>query len=79
MSDFRLALVVLTGVDKGTDRQLWSNWYGDNKAKIVVAAVPPELPPDLRKRWNSYWGVADERAKGEDKNDGAREGKGNEK
>jgi HEAT repeat protein len=56
MSDFRLALVVLTGADKGTDRQLWIHWYGDHKGESVVAAVPPELPPELRKRWNSFWG-----------------------
>jgi hypothetical protein len=66
MPDFRLALVVLTGVDKGTDRQLWINWYGDHKGKVEVPAVPREL----RKRWNSYWGEADEPGKEEDKDGG---------
>jgi len=70
MPDFRLALVALTGVDKGTDRQLWINWYGDHKGKIEVAAVPPELPRDLRKRWNSYWGETTEQDKKDDKDGG---------
>jgi len=61
MSDFRLALVVLTGADKGTDRQLWIQWYGDNKGKLEIAAAPPELPPDLRKRWSSYWDEKEKR------------------
>lgn len=69
MPDFRLALVVLTGADKGTDRQLWVNWYGDNKGRLVVPPVPPELPPDLRKRWNSYWGEKDEAGKAEGKHE----------
>jgi len=64
MPDFRLALMVLTGADMGTDRQLWINWYGDHKAKIEIAAVPPELPRELRKRWNSFWGLTEEKDKG---------------
>jgi hypothetical protein len=63
MPDFRLALAALTGADKGTDRQLWIHWYGDFEGK--VSAVPPELPPDLRKRWNSFWGEKDESPKGD--------------
>jgi len=65
-SDFRLALAVLTGEDKGTDRQLWIHWYGDHKGRIEVRAVPPELPPELRKRWRSYWGEAEEKGKAAD-------------
>jgi hypothetical protein len=60
MVDFRLALVVLTGVDKGTDQELWINWYGDNKSKLEVAPAMPELPRELRRRWNVYWGEKDE-------------------
>jgi HEAT repeat protein len=55
MEMFRLALVQLTGVDKGTDQGLWINWYGD-QTKIEIAPEPPELPRELRKRWNMYWG-----------------------
>ena len=59
MAEFRLALVVLTGEDKGTDQELWINWYGDNKSKLEIAPEEPELPRELRRRWNVYWGVAD--------------------
>jgi len=40
----------------GTDQEFWISSYGDRKAKIEIAAVP-ELPRDLRKRWNSFWGL----------------------
>jgi HEAT repeat protein len=66
MSDFRLALAVLTGADEGTERQAWIHWYGDHKGKIVVTPQLPELPPELLKRWNSYWDEADEPAQGQD-------------
>ncbi len=56
MGEFRLALVVLTGEDKGTDQELWINWYGDHKNTLAVAAEPPELPRELARRWNTYWG-----------------------
>lgn len=79
MPDFRLALAVLTGADKGTDRQLWINWYGDHKAKIAVAPVAPDLPPDLRKRWNSYWGETDEQTGGANRSESGRAGKENER
>jgi hypothetical protein len=59
MVDFRLALVVLTGEDKGTDQELWINWYGDHKSKLEVAPETPELPRELRRRWNVYWGEKD--------------------
>ena len=31
MGEFRLSLVALTGEDKGTDQELWINWYGDHR------------------------------------------------
>jgi hypothetical protein len=59
MEDFRLALVALTGVDKGTDQQLWLEWYGDHKSKLEIAPDMPELPRELRRRWNAFWGECD--------------------
>lgn len=72
MGDFRLALVVLTGEDKGTDQGLWINWYGDHKAKLEVAAETPELPRELRRRWSTYWGEKDQ---GDEPDGGRRKGK----
>jgi HEAT repeat protein len=57
MEDLRTALVVLTGVDKGTDVELWINWYGDAKAKLVIAPERPDgLPQEIRRRWLVFWG-----------------------
>jgi hypothetical protein len=64
MAEFRLALVVLTGEDKGTDQELWINWYGDHKGKLEVAPEAKELPRELRRRWNVYWGEKDEEDEG---------------
>lgn len=66
MGEFRLALVALTGVDKGTDQELWINWYGDSKARLEIAPEAPELPRELRRRWNAYWGEKDPDEPGEE-------------
>jgi hypothetical protein len=59
MPEFRCALVVLTGVDKGTDQELWINWYGDHKSKLTIPSEMSELPREVRKRWYVYWGEDD--------------------
>jgi len=79
MESFRLALVVLTGEDKGTDQELWINWYGDHQAKLEIAAEPPELPRELRRRWNTYWGREEEEEDEKDEEEGGRKGKRKEK
>jgi HEAT repeat protein len=57
MAELRTALVVLTGEDKGTDQELWINWYGDHKSSLTIAPEPPEaLAPEVRRRWMTYWG-----------------------
>lgn len=74
MQEFRLALVVLTGEDKGTDQELWINWYGDHQSKLDIEAVEPELPRELRRRWYQYWGIQDE-----DGDEAGKRGKGKRK
>jgi hypothetical protein len=56
MPDFRLALVQLTGVDKGQSQELWQAWWSAERAKLRVAPEPPALPRELRFRWDAYWG-----------------------
>jgi hypothetical protein len=61
MDELRLALFNITGVDQGKSPQLWAKWWQDNKKTFVVPEKAPELPPDLRARWNHYWGIADKK------------------
>jgi HEAT repeat protein len=66
MDELRLALFNITGVDQGKSPQLWGKWWQDNKKTFVVPEKPPELPPDLRGRWNHYWGIGDKERKPQD-------------
>lgn len=59
MEEFRLALLVLTGEDKGIDPELWISWYGEHEKGLEVAAEPGTLPPELERRWVTYWGEVD--------------------
>ena len=63
MGDFRLALLVLTGVDQGSSQELWLAWWNENKSRLRVAARPGELPPPLRARWDRYWGEGTDAAR----------------
>jgi len=55
MGEFRLALVNLTGVDKGQSQQLWQDWWNDNRARLKLPAEAPTLPRELQVRWENYW------------------------
>ena len=57
MGEFRLALMVLTGVDRGTDQDAWIAWWNDNKKSLRVPEAPPRLPAELQKAWNKHWGL----------------------
>jgi len=56
MEDFRLSLVVLTGVDQGASQDLWQSWWNDHKRKLEIKPEPPELPKGLQQKWSYYWG-----------------------
>ena len=57
MPELRASLVVLTGVDKGGEQELWVNWYGDAKEKLEIAPEPPgQLPREVRQSWMAFWG-----------------------
>jgi HEAT repeat protein len=58
MPDFRLALMVLTGVDQGTSPDLWLRWWNENRAKLRVEKKPLPLPKAMQLRWDAYWGDA---------------------
>jgi HEAT repeat protein len=57
MLEMRTALFMLTGVDKGTDQELWINWYGDAKNSLTIAPEPPvQCPQEVRRCWTTFWG-----------------------
>jgi hypothetical protein len=57
MDEFRLGLVVLTGVDQGLSPELWERWWRENKKTFAVPAELPSLPKPMRTRWENYWGI----------------------
>jgi hypothetical protein len=56
MSDFRLALVQLTGVDKGVSQQLWSEMVDREPRAPEDRGDRAEMPRELAMRWDVYWG-----------------------
>lgn len=57
MPTFRLALIVITGVDQGVSQDAWTKWWNDNKHKLEIPAQMPALPKEMLDRWNNYWGL----------------------
>lgn len=60
LADFRVALVVLTGLDKGMSEDAWLTWWTkDAKRRFkVTAARPTAVPDDVKAAWEKYWGEA---------------------
>ena len=56
MPSARLALAVLTGVDKGTSKDAWQAWWKENKRSFRVAEQRPPLSKKLKAQWEAYWG-----------------------
>jgi hypothetical protein len=75
MQDFRLALMVLSGVDQGTAPAAWVAWWNDSKKTFEVKAEPPRLPEALQKRWDVYWGLAHEKGRAREREDRGNDGK----
>jgi PBS lyase HEAT-like repeat len=56
MGNFRLALMVLTGVDQGASQDTWMTWWNEHKNDFKVPAAAPQLPKEMQMRWDYYWG-----------------------
>ena len=56
MEDFRLALVILTHVDKGTSQDAWLAWWNASKKGYELPEGTPKLPERMQTRWDRYWG-----------------------
>jgi hypothetical protein len=61
--DSRLALMVLTGEDRGRSLEAWRKWWAESSKTFKVAAEPAELPKPERERWRAYWGAHSDEAK----------------
>ncbi len=55
MGAVRMALVVLTGEDKGMSKTAWQNWWRDNKRSFKVSEKRPRLTESMREAWEEYW------------------------
>ena len=55
--DLRLALMILTGVDRGESFEAWQAWWKENQADFEVADKVPLLPRDDQRRWERFWGT----------------------
>jgi len=66
MTEVRIALHVLTGIDQGADRRDWQRWWNDNKRDFEVPAQVPELDRKLGRQWRQYWGEHEGRRGDED-------------
>jgi len=60
MTDIRLALVQLTGEDRGSDPRQWQAWWQENKKGYQIPAEAKELPIEMRLRWNAFWGIEEQ-------------------
>lgn len=56
--DFRLALASLTGQDLGLTKEAWISWWRGAKDGFKVAPERPQLAPELKAAWESYWNEA---------------------
>lgn len=56
MSQFRISLIMLTGVDKGKTQAPWFAWWNDNKKTFELPKTPPLMPKQMQNRWDRFWG-----------------------
>jgi HEAT repeat protein len=56
MEHFRVALMVLTGVDQGASEEAWLRWWNENKAQLKLDEKPARLPKQLQYFWDRFWG-----------------------
>jgi hypothetical protein len=55
LEDFRLAMVVLSGVDRGRSVEAWRAWWNGVKQDFVPAERGPELAAQDASRWRDFW------------------------
>lgn len=62
-----LAMTVLIGEhENGSDKDKWVAWWNDNKRDLEISAELPEIPAQMLRKWQLYWGLETDREKGDD-------------
>ena len=69
MTDIRMALMVLTGADHGTNAQRWSKWWSDNEKRFELSEKPHKLPKEMQLRWDRFWGYDTRYGRGKKRED----------
>jgi hypothetical protein len=69
MDDFRMALMHLTGVDKGKSNEAWMRWWNDNKRSFKLPSKEPVLPKAQARFWSRYWGLEYEMDRNKERED----------
>lgn len=57
MTYFRMSLMQLGGVDRGSNQEAWVEWWGDNKRDFEMAEQAPLMPKALQTKWDRYWDI----------------------
>lgn len=57
MDDARLVLILLTGVDQGLQPEAWEAWWRQNRKTFELPAEEPQLPRELRRQWDAFFGL----------------------
>ncbi|MHC4222847.1 MAG: HEAT repeat domain-containing protein [Planctomycetota bacterium] len=52
---FRLAMFVLTGEDRGGDKESWDTWWRENKKTFRMSKERPKIGEELQDKWERYW------------------------
>ncbi len=77
MDEFRVALLVLTGVDNGRSQDAWMRWWNDNKRNLVVPPDLPRLPREVLRKWAAYWDLELPKERKRDRDGKGRDREGN--
>lgn len=62
-----LSMTVLIGEhENGSNKDKWVAWWNDNKRDLEISAELPEVPAQMLRKWQTYWGLETDREKGDD-------------
>ena len=56
--DLRLAMYVLTGVDRGRSVEAWKTWWAEQRESFELPPKAPQLAQVDWERWIAFWGTS---------------------